>query len=318
MTDRVYFFGEKKSESDPNRKDILGGKGASLALLTRARLPVPPGFTISTACCGLFLDVGGKWPEGLADEVRDALARLEEVTGKKFGDDVNPLLVSVRSGAEVSMPGMMDTILNCGQTDEGSAKATWESLVECIEAVFNSWNSPRAIAYRGDRNIRDLPGTAVVVQAMFPSQVSGVVFTTNPNDMAADEIVVESSYGLGEAVVSGKVDPDNFTLDRETLDIKRRVIGRKNRIMKAVGDTSEPDAGAASLSDEQIRRIAAVDQRRVGRSVALQRKPRHGPVCTPGAASEPDQRDGVGRSAGVPGRTLLGRSCLSVRRLRSY
>ena len=258
MTRRVYFFGEGQSEGDPDRKDILGGKGASLALLTRAGLPVPPGLTISTECCGLFLDAGGKWPEGLADEVRSALARLEQVTGRKFGDAGDPLLVSVRSGAEVSMPGMMDTILNCGRMDEAGSKAPWESLVECIEAVFNSWNSPRAVAYRRNRNICGLPGTSVTVQAMFPSRVSGVVFTTNPNYTAAGEIVVESSYGLGEAVVSGEVDPDNFVLDRETLGIKRRVIGCKARIVEAVGDTSEPDAGAASLSDEQIRRIAEI------------------------------------------------------------
>jgi len=260
MTRRVYFFGDGQSEGDPDRGDVLGGKGASLARLTRAGMPVPPGFTISTECCGLFLDAGGKWPEGLHDEVRDALGRLEQATGRKFGaaDMENSLLVSVRSGAEVSMPGMMDTILNCGRTDETDSQDPWGSLVECIEAVFNSWNGPRAIAYRRDRNIRDLSGTAVTVQAMFPSRVSGVAFTVNPNDTTAGEIVIESSYGLGEALVSGEVDPDNFVLDRETLAVKRRVIGRKTYVLRAADDVSHPDAGAPSLSDEQIREIASI------------------------------------------------------------
>ena len=260
MTRRVYFFGDGQSEGDPDRRDILGGKGASLAELTRAGLPVPPGFTISVECCDSYLDADGAWPDGLTDEIRGAMDRLEQACGRKFGAGDDPLLVSVRSGAAVSMPGMMDTILNCGLPAEcaKSGKEPFDALIECIEAVFNSWNSPRAIVYRRDRNIQGLSGTAVTVQAMFPSRVSGVVFTTNPNDPEAGEIVIESSYGLGEAVVSGEVDPDNFVLDREGLTVKRCYIGRKDRVIPAAGDTSKPDADLPSLTDEQVNEIARI------------------------------------------------------------
>ena len=260
MTPRVYFFGDGQSEGDPARRDILGGKGASLAELTRAGLPVPPGFTISVECCESYLGAHGVWPDGLTEEIRAAMDRLEQAFGRKFGQGADPLLVSVRSGAAVSMPGMMDTILNCGLPAESDAagKDPWDVLIECIEAVFNSWNSPRAIAYRRDRNIRGLSGTAVTVQAMFPSRVSGVAFTENPNDPDAGEIVIEASYGLGEAVVSGEVDPDNFVLDREELTVKRCYIGRKDRAIPAAGDTSEPDPDLPSLTDEQVHEIARI------------------------------------------------------------
>ena len=275
MTQRVYFFGDGQAEGHPDRKDILGGKGASLAAMTRAQMPVPPGFTIAADCCATFLANGGTWPDGLADDVRDALARLERATGRTFGQGENPLLVSVRSGAAVSMPGMMDTILNCpGRTgfqpvepqpgkavppSEGCAPPDpWQVLVECIEAVFNSWNSPRATAYRRQRAIGGLAGTAVTVQAMFPSRVSGVVFTTNPNNPDADEMIVESSYGLGESVVSGQVHPDNFVLDRTTLAVKRRLIRHKSHVISAADDTSRPDPDAPSLTERQVARIARI------------------------------------------------------------
>src|SRR5947209_13492443 len=95
-------------------KDLLGGKGAGLAEMTKAGLPVPPGFTISTRACNEFYDAGQKLPNGLWSEVTAAVTRLEQVTGKGFGSTTNPLLVSVRSGAKFSMPGMMDTVLNLG------------------------------------------------------------------------------------------------------------------------------------------------------------------------------------------------------------
>ena len=109
----TYAFSKGISEGDPERKDLLGGKGASLAAMSKAGLPVPPGFTISTRCSRLFLDGEGRWPDGLEAEVRSNIARLEAETKRSFGGSP-PLLVSVRSGAAASMPGMMDTILNCG------------------------------------------------------------------------------------------------------------------------------------------------------------------------------------------------------------
>lgn len=114
MKKYVYFFGEGSA----SMKLLLGGKGANLAEMTRIGLPVPPGFTISTEACAHFYKNDQSWPEGLEEEVKKNLKALEEKTGKKFGDPNNPLLVSVRSGAPASMPGMMDTILNLGLNDE--------------------------------------------------------------------------------------------------------------------------------------------------------------------------------------------------------
>ncbi|HAA82063.1 MAG TPA: pyruvate, phosphate dikinase, partial [Thermotoga naphthophila] len=123
----VYFFANGKAEGRADMKDILGGKGANLAEMTNLGIPVPPGFTISAEVCKYYYDHGRTYPEELKEQVEEAMRRLEEVTGKKFGDPNNPLLVSVRSGAAISMPGMMDTVLNLGLNDEtvkGLAKLT--------------------------------------------------------------------------------------------------------------------------------------------------------------------------------------------------
>ncbi|HHF42830.1 MAG TPA: pyruvate, phosphate dikinase [Candidatus Aminicenantes bacterium] len=114
----VYFFGKGIAEGNRDMRDLLGGKGANLAEMASIGLPVPPGFTVSTEVCNLFLKSGHKLPEEVKQEILANLHRLEEVTGQKFGDASNPLLVSVRSGAKFSMPGMMDTILNLGLNDE--------------------------------------------------------------------------------------------------------------------------------------------------------------------------------------------------------
>ena len=114
----IYFFGEGKADGHGRMKDELGGKGAGLAEMTNAGLPVPPGFTISTAVCRLYFEREGKLPPELDKQTSRAIARLERVTGQRLGSRENPLLVSVRSGAKFSMPGMMDTILNLGLNDE--------------------------------------------------------------------------------------------------------------------------------------------------------------------------------------------------------
>jgi pyruvate,orthophosphate dikinase len=126
----VYYFGKLKTEGDGTMKILLGGKGANLAEMTSIGLPVPPGFTITTETCGAYYKAGQRLPHGLMNEVHKNIAHLEKETGKKFGDNTNPLLVSVRSGAQVSMPGMMNTILNLGLTDAsvtGLANATGNS-----------------------------------------------------------------------------------------------------------------------------------------------------------------------------------------------
>jgi pyruvate,orthophosphate dikinase len=113
----VYYFGKTKTEGAADMKPLLGGKGANLADMTSIGLPVPPGFTITTDTCAAYYRNGQRLPHGLMNEVHRNIAMLEKESGKKFGDNSNPLLVSVRSGAAVSMPGMMDTILNLGLTD---------------------------------------------------------------------------------------------------------------------------------------------------------------------------------------------------------
>ena len=133
----VYDFADGSKE----QRDLLGGKGANLAEMTNLGLPVPPGFTISTETCRAYLAEGGE-PDGLAEEVTEHLAALEEAMGKKLGDADDPLLVSVRSGAKFSMPGMMETVLNVGLNDEsvrglaaqsGSERFAWDSYRRLTE-----------------------------------------------------------------------------------------------------------------------------------------------------------------------------------------
>src|SRR5580704_1140832 len=121
----VYAFGGGGADGDASMKDLLGGKGANLAEMSSLGLPVPPGFTISTEACAHFYAQQRRYPESLRGEVAEALSRVESLTGKRFGEAANPLLVSVRSGARASMPGMMDTVLNLGLNDatvDGLAK----------------------------------------------------------------------------------------------------------------------------------------------------------------------------------------------------
>jgi pyruvate,orthophosphate dikinase len=118
MTKWVYAFGAGAAEGNAAMKELLGGKGANLAEMSTLGLPVPPGFTLTTGACNAYTAGGRAYPQGLAEEVASALARVEELIGARFGDAANPLLVSVRSGARASMPGMMDTVLNLGLNDE--------------------------------------------------------------------------------------------------------------------------------------------------------------------------------------------------------
>jgi pyruvate,orthophosphate dikinase len=123
----VYFFGNKVAEGNGSMKPLLGGKGAGLAEMTKIGLPVPAGFTITTEVCDLYYKNNKNYPEGLEQEVLANIDKLEKTIGKKLGDANDPLLVSVRSGAAISMPGMMETILNLGLNDqsvEGLAKKT--------------------------------------------------------------------------------------------------------------------------------------------------------------------------------------------------
>jgi pyruvate,water dikinase len=339
----VYFFGDGQADAGSDLKHLVGGKGASLADMTKAGLNVPPGFTISAECCDQYYRGGRRWPDGLDAEVHANLARLEQITGRRFGHGEAPLLVAVRSGAERSMPGMMDTVLNvglnpdcvralahrtgnprgawhayyhflllyartvgsvgdaaldglvrhhldeCGERIEDDLDAAeleslcgrlaalyrertshdvptvpWEMLGAAIDAVFASWNSERAVTYRRHHNIEGLLGTAVNVQMMCPSEVSGVLFTANPVSAVLGEIIVESSFGLGEAIVLGKVTPDRFVLDKATLDIRERTISRKDKVVATLAEgIAAPvlERDAASLADAQVQVLARLGLR---------------------------------------------------------
>ena len=303
----VYFFSKGKSEGSASMKDLLGGKGANLAEMASLGIPVPPGFTISTEVCRYYEEHDKTYPESLKAEVENNLRQLEEVTGMKFGSAESPLLVSVRSGAAISMPGMMDTVLNLGLTDEtvkglvartGNERFAYDSyrrLVQmygdvvlglkpetktdpdpfeeileqvkekkgvkldteleaedlkelvklfqkaisdrlgvefpqdpmkqlwgAIDAVFGSWNNPRAIKYRELNDIHGLIGTAVNVQTMVFGNMgetcgTGVAFTRNP---ATGENVFYGEYLMnaqGEDVVAGIRTPQPISTLKDVM-----------------------------------------------------------------------------------------------------
>ncbi len=236
----VYAFDHQHHLPLAEVKALIGSKAANIATMaTGLGLPVPPAFTISTAACNTYL--AGGWPEGLEAEIRAHMARVEQLVGRRFGDPADPLLVSVRSGAPLSMPGMMDTILNLGlnaATEVGLGSVSgdpafaadcharfrkvycdivgveavpadpWDQLRGAVEAVFRSWNSDRARAYRAHEGISDDLGTGVTVQAMVfgnrgDDSATGVLFTRNP---ATGENVLYGDVmfrAQGEDVVAG-------------------------------------------------------------------------------------------------------------------
>jgi pyruvate,orthophosphate dikinase len=299
-TKRVYFF----EEGNAGMRDLLGGKGAGLAEMTLAGLPVPPGFIITTQACLDFYRLGGRYPEGLADEIASSMRELEARTEKHFGGPGSPLLVSVRSGARVSMPGMMDTILNLGLNDvtvrslaeltanprfawdayrrfismfgsvvQGIEKHRFDEVVEAakhdagvatepelsaadwervvgkfealvraetgsdfpqdvreqlqlaVRAVFDSWNSKRAIEYRRFHKIADDWGTAVSVVSMVFGNLgndsgTGVAFTRDPNTGEKKLFGEYLRNAQGEDVVAGLRTPEPLgDLERTQPDV---------------------------------------------------------------------------------------------------
>jgi pyruvate,orthophosphate dikinase len=153
MAKWVYAFGGSTSDGESGMKNLLGGKGANLAEMSNIGLPVPPGFTITTEVCTYYYAHGETYPVELKDAVEKALAEVGRIAGGKLGDTANPLLVSVRSGARVSMPGMMDTVLNLGlnaETTEGLAKLTgnprfaydsYRPSSRCIPTLYWAWST---------------------------------------------------------------------------------------------------------------------------------------------------------------------------------
>ena len=305
MKKYVYFFDEGKGDM----KSILGGKGAGLAEMTRIGLPVPQGFTITTEVCVEYYKNEKKYPQGLEEQIEENLKKLEKVSKKAFGDSKNPLLVSVRSGALISMPGMMDTVLNLGLNDvtilgivektknerfaydsyrrfmqmfgnvvlgiehdkfeyllEGlkkEFKVKLDTEIDCeglkilverykklikketgedfpqepkaqlkmaIDAVFNSWNTKRAVTYRRINKISDDLGTAVNVQEMVFGNMgedsgTGVGFTRNPSTGEKEDYGEYLLNAQGEDVVAGIRTPLPLSnLKNDSLEVHEELI----------------------------------------------------------------------------------------------
>ena len=264
----IYALDEPHGESLDESRALVGGKAANLGVMARDLvLPVPPGFAITTQTCREFLSAG--WPDGLEAEIRAAMADVEEKVGRRFGDPADPLLVSVRSGAPVSMPGMMDTILDLGLNDEttlglGAVASDqgfatecrrrfvesyrsivgvddvpddpWQQLRLAIEAVFRSWDSPRARTYREKERIPDDLGTAVTVQAMVfgnrgADSGTGVLFTRNP---ATGEPTLYGDVlfdAQGEDVVAGTHQTEPIAvLDQRLPAVARELAAAAERL----------------------------------------------------------------------------------------
>ncbi|MGF1464799.1 MAG: pyruvate, phosphate dikinase [Sandaracinaceae bacterium] len=183
MTRWVYSFGDDIGDATP--KKLLGGKGAGLSEMTRMGIPVPPGFTISTEACLAFRDTGGRMPDGLKEQVDEALARLEETMGRKLGDPDKPLLVSVRSGAMFSMPGMMDTVLNLGLNDR-----TVEGLAASSE--------DRRFAFDAYRRLTEMFGNVVlgVSRDLFEDAFHDAKAALGNRTMGDTEVPAEALAGL--------------------------------------------------------------------------------------------------------------------------
>ncbi|MCR4319152.1 MAG: pyruvate, phosphate dikinase [Candidatus Brocadiaceae bacterium] len=320
----VYFFGNGAADGKAEMKHLLGGKGANLAEMTNLGIPVPPGYTITTEVCDAYYKNNKQYPKGLAEEIEQNLSRLEKLMGEKLGDPNNPLLVSVRSGAAASMPGMMDTVLNLGLTPDvvnglikktGNERFVWDAyrrfitmfgdvvmdverhyfeeildkykkkarvkndtelttdqlkkiveefkaiykketrenfpndpkvqLQKAIDAVFSSWNNPRAVKYRQLYEIKGLLGTAVNVQAMVFGNMgnhsaTGVCFTRNPStgeNKFYGEFLINAQ---GEDVVAGIRTPEPIVnLEREMPDVYALLVKYKNTLEKHFRDVQD-------------------------------------------------------------------------------
>ena len=296
-----YFFGDGKADGNTQMKDLLGGKGANLAEMSRAGVPVPPGFTITTEVCNLYYENNLETPKAIDKDLEKYVGMIEKSAGKKFGDPADPLLVSVRSGAKFSLPGMMDTVLNLGlnqETVEGLSQKTgdarfsldvyrrfismfgnvvlgidkdefekvitkkkkdkrikqdsslqeadlkdiikkfksickrksgeefpedpWVQLRMSRDAVFRSWNNPRAISYRRMHDISSDLGTAVNVQAMVfgnmgNNSATGVGFTRNPATGAKEFYGEYLVNAQGEDVVAGTRTPQPIVAMKDEM-----------------------------------------------------------------------------------------------------
>ena len=320
----IYFFGAGKAEGNAKMKNILGGKGANLAEMSNIGVPVPAGFTISAEVCDYYYKHGKKYPVELKKQIDLNIKKLEKTMGAKLGDPANPLLVSVRSGAAISMPGMMNTVLNLGLNDisvKGLAKKTcnqrlaWdayrrfidmfgdvvmgvdhehfehklsaikkkygakqdtdldasqlkelvseykkiyqkhvgkpfpndarEQLMAAINAVFGSWNIPRAVTYRRINKITGLLGTAVNVQAMVFGNMgdtsgTGVAFTRSPSTGEKQFFGEFLINAQGEDVVAGIRTPEPISdLKKQWPKIYKELNDIRNRLERHYRDMQD-------------------------------------------------------------------------------
>lgn len=270
---RVKFLSEVKQ---PNVSK-LGGKGCSLAILTKNGFNVPKGFVIVSTVFFEYLEannliskierlsseidesnfqqksreikdliLNGKIPKEIASEIEESLGKL----------DVE--FVSIRSSAvsedslKASFAGLFDTFLNV----RVELLLVLKNVKKCWASLFNE----RTVAYRTRKGIPHLEGIAVIIQEMIPSEISGITFTVHPIDKKS--LLIEASYGIGDMIVSGKVDPDNYIIDRETLQIKERKIGNKKKMSISsdaeikIIDVKDEVKEMQVLSEEEIKRIA--------------------------------------------------------------
>jgi len=320
----VYFFGKGKAEGNAKMKALLGGKGANLGEMARIGVPVPPGFTISTEVCDYYYKHGKKYPTELQKQINENITKLEKTMGAKLGDAKNPLLVSVRSGAAVSMPGMMDTVLNLGLNDESvkglaaktnNERLAWdayrrfidmfgdvvmgvhhehfeeklsrikkkykakqdtdlnaaqlkelvseykkvyqqhikkpfpsnvrEQLMAAVNAVFGSWNIPRAVTYRRINRITGLLGTAVNVQSMVFGNMgntsgTGVAFTRNPSTGEKKFFGEFLINAQGEDVVAGIRTPEPISdLKKEWPKVYSELNDIRNKLERHYKDMQD-------------------------------------------------------------------------------
>ncbi len=213
---RVYFFGGGKAEGNGAMKDLLGGKGAGLAEMTNLRVPVPPGFTISTEACRLYYRNRGKLPQDLKAEIASNLAKLERTIGRKLGDPKNPLLVSVRSGAKFSMPGMMDTVLNLGLNDK-----TVEGLAMKSRNPRFAYDSYCRFLMMFSDVVLDLPRSGFEQIIAKKKQERGVAYDV---DLAAEDLM--SVCGEFKALVKAGLKKEFPQDPRIQLELARDAVFR--------------------------------------------------------------------------------------------
>lgn len=351
MTRPRWIYDPRQSLSEScDSVATLGGKGAVLRMFAAAGLPTPPCFTIATDACREYLARNRRWPDGLWEQLVEAVSELERIAGRSFGQSSphapredqpaqliasptpgpqsssalrevspRPLLLAVRSGASVSMPGMLLTLLNCGLTlelaeslddartwaayaqfvrDFSAAKGgdlsspdavvsgktrsdclrllqryeivcgqpfpqdPWELLRQCVSAVFDSWCSQRAVAYRRLNQLEDASGTAVTVQAMLATEAAGVLFSHDPRQPDGDVFVIEAVRGWGDPLVSGRAEPQRYEVPRRGTAFPgcRDGLERPSHVSDS-SDAAVPPERERILDASQLRELCALAMR---------------------------------------------------------